>query len=302
MGMDTARSTDDTPDRTADDEYVLGHSAHELGRLSAQARLYAPFIVSFLRAAGIAAGMRVLDVGCGGGDVSMLVSRLVGRAGAVVGIDRSATAIETADRRAKDLSAQNMRFLVADASAPDAELAAEGPFDAAIGRSVLEFVPDPAGMLRTVATLVRPGGVVAFQEADWSGCRARPEVPTLNRCVSWGIEALQRAGADPYVGLKLHTIFTAAGLPPPELYLQAVAGAGPAHPLYAHIAGLMRTLLPTIDSLGAAGASEVDVETLEQRLGDEVVAAGATIVWVSLIGAASRTPAEQSGTQGGGDA
>jgi SAM-dependent methyltransferase len=283
--MDTANANDD--------EYILGHSTHELGRLSAQARLYAPFVLSFLRAAGIAAGMRVLDVGCGGGDVSALVAGLVGPTGEVIGIDRSATAIETAISRAGDLGAQNMRFIVADASTAHAELVAEGPFDATIGRSVLEFVPDPAGMLRTVATLVRPGGIIAFQEADWSGCRALPAVPTFQRCVNWGSAALQRSGADPYVGLKLSATFTDAGLLPPTLSVHAAVGAGPAHPLYAHIAGLMRTLLPTIESLGVASASEVDIETLEQRLDDEVVTAGATIVWVSLIGAASRKAAEQ---------
>lgn len=279
----------------SDDEYILGHSAHELGRLSAQARLYAPFVLAFLRAAGIAAGMRVLDVGCGGGDVAILIAGLVGSTGQVVGIDRSAAAIETATRRAESLAAQNMRFLVADASHADtaAELAAEKPFDAAIGRSVLEFVPDPPGMLRTVATLVRPGGVIAFQEADWSGCRALPEVPSFRRCVGWGSEALQRSGADPYVGLKLFSMFAAAELLPPTLSVHAVVGAGRGHPLYAHIAGLMRTLLPTIESLGVATAREVGIETLEQRLGDEVVAAGATIVWVSLIGAVSRTSTEQ---------
>src|SRR5262245_54087215 len=278
-------SVDNDSTAAHDDEYVLGHSPHELDRLSAQARLYAPLALTFFRTAGISEGMRVLDVGCGGGDVSLLIARLVGSSGQVLGIDRSAAAIETAQQRAKEVSAQNLRFLVADATSMTlgTALATERPFDAAIGRSVLEFIPDAVGVLRSIAAHVRRGGVIAFQEADWSGCRARPEVPTFNRCVSWGIEALQRAGADPYVGLKLHTIFTAAGLPPPDLYLQAVAGAGLAHPLYAHIAGLMRTLLPTIESLGAADASEVDVETLEQRLGDEVVTSDATIVWVSLI-------------------
>jgi SAM-dependent methyltransferase len=289
MSMDTMRANDDAND----DEYILGHSAHELGRLSAQARLYAPLVLSFLRAAGIEAGMRVLDVGCGGGDVSVFIAGLVGPTGQVVGIDRSATAIETASRRAADLAAQNMRFLVGDASTADTELAAEGPFDAAIGRSVLEFVPDPAGILRNVAALVRPGGMIAFQEVDWSGCRALPTVPTFSRCVTWGSEALQRSGADPYVGLKLFALFTDAGLLPPTLSVRAVVGAGSAHPLYAHIAGLIRTLMPTMEALGVATVSEVDIETLEQRLGDEVVTVGATIVWVSLIEAASRKAAEQ---------
>jgi SAM-dependent methyltransferase len=277
----------------SDDEYVLGHTAHELERLSAQARLYEPFVLSFLRAAGIEAGMRVLDVGCGGGDVSVLVADLVGSTGTVIGIDRSAAAIETATHRAQNLSAQNMRFLVADASTADAELAAEEPFDAAIGRSVLEFVPQPVDVLRRIATLVRPGGVIAFQEADWSGCRALPEVSTFNQCVNWGSEALLRSGADPYIGLKLFATFIASGLLAPEQSVHAVVGAGPAHPLYAHITRLMRTLLPTIESLAVATASEVEIETLETRLGDEVVNAGATIVWVSLIGAVSHKSAER---------
>jgi SAM-dependent methyltransferase len=270
------------------DDYILGHSTHELGRLSAQARLYAPFVLSFLRAGGIVEGMRVLDVGCGGGDVSALLAGLVGPTGEVVGIDRSATAIETATRRAGELAAQNMRFLVADASTQDAELAAMAPFDAAIGRSVLEFVPDPAAMLRTVAMLVQPGGIIAFQEADWSGCRALPAVPTFAQCVHWGSEALQRSGADPYIGLKLPATFTHAGLLSPTMSVHAAIGAGAGHPLYAHIAGLMRTLLPTIEALGVASAREVDIETLQKRLEDEVVAADATIVWVSLFGAVCR--------------
>jgi SAM-dependent methyltransferase len=277
----------------SDDEYVLGHTAHELERLSSQARLYEPFVLSFLRAAGIEAGMRVLDVGCGGGDVSVLVADLVGSTGEVIGIDRSAAAIETATHRAQNLSTQNMRFIVADASTAEAELADVGPFDAAIGRSVLEFIPQPVDVLRRIAALVRPGGVIAFQEADWSGCRALPEVSTFNQCVSWGSEALLRSGADPYIGLKLFAAFVAAGLLAPEQSVHAVVGAGPSHPLYRHITGLMRTLLPTIESLGVATASEVEIETLETRLGNEVVNAGATIVWVSLIGAVSHRPVGQ---------
>jgi 2-polyprenyl-3-methyl-5-hydroxy-6-metoxy-1,4-benzoquinol methylase len=265
----------------------LGHSPHEIERLSAQARLYAPFTYSFFRAAGVTQGMRVLEVGCGGGDVSLLIAQLVGASGEVVGVDRSVAAIETAQQRAQDLSARNLRFLVADVTAPGDALTSEGAFDAVIGRSVLEFIPDPVAVLRAVVDQARPGGVIAFQEVDWSGCRALPAAPSFDQCVRWGSEALQRSGADPYMGLKLYTAFLAAGLPAPTLSTYAAIGAGRDHPLYAHIARLMRTLLPSIETLGIATASEVDIETLEQRLGDEVVAAGAAAVWVSLVGAAA---------------
>jgi hypothetical protein len=109
----------------------------------------------------------------------------------------------------------------------------------------------------------------------------------------WIVEALQRSGADPYVGLKLFAIFTAAGLPPPALDVQASIGAGPDHAVYAAVTGLMRTLLPTMEALGVATADEVDVDTLASRISDEAVAAGATLIWMSLIGAFSRKPAEQ---------
>jgi 2-polyprenyl-3-methyl-5-hydroxy-6-metoxy-1,4-benzoquinol methylase len=284
-------STEDDTPIGDHDQYVLGHSAHEIERLSAQARLYAPFTLSFFRAAGVTEGMRVLEVGCGGGDVSLLIAQLVGANGEVVGVDQSATAIETAQQRAQDLSAHNLRFLVADVTAADSALTAAGAFDAIIGRSVLEFIPDPAAVLRAVTSYVRPGGVIAFQEVDWSGCRALPAVPTFDQCFSWGSAALQRSGADPYIGLKLYPAFLAAGLPAPTLSVHAAIGAGRGHRLYAHIAGLMRTLLPSMETFGIATASEVDIESLEQRLADEVVAADATVVWVSLIGAASRTAA-----------
>jgi ubiquinone/menaquinone biosynthesis C-methylase UbiE len=157
--------------------YVLGHSDIELERLIAQARIYEPLTRRFLLDAGLQDGMRVLDVGCGVGDVSFLAARLVGPTGEVIGIDRSTTAVETASRRAQELAAPNVSFLVGDAGAMDVEK----PFDAAIGRFVLQFSSDPPSMMREIARHVRPGGTIAFQEVDWSGCRSLPNLPT-DRC------------------------------------------------------------------------------------------------------------------------
>src|SRR5689334_21353068 len=112
-----------------DAAYVLGHSAQELERLITQSHLFEPFTEQFFHAAGITTGTRVLDFGCGGGDVSFLTARMVGPTGQVVGLDRSPAAVAAARRRAHDLDLPNTRFVVGETGA----LADEEPFDAAVG-------------------------------------------------------------------------------------------------------------------------------------------------------------------------
>jgi hypothetical protein len=77
------------------------------------------------------------------------------------------------------------------------------------------------------------------------------------------------------------------------LSVQASIGAGPDHPVYAAIAGSMQTLLPSMVALGVATAEEVEVDSLASRLSAEAVATGATVIWMSVIGAASHAPTEQ---------
>ena len=65
--------------------YALGHSDRELKRLSRQAEVFEPFTRQLFQQARITRGMRVLDVGCGSGDVALLASELVGPSGKVIG-------------------------------------------------------------------------------------------------------------------------------------------------------------------------------------------------------------------------
>ena len=78
-------------------EYVLGTSQEELERLIWQDRMILrPITEKLLHRAGVSTGMRVLDLGCGTGGVSMLAASLVGPRGSVVGIDQSPEAIALA--------------------------------------------------------------------------------------------------------------------------------------------------------------------------------------------------------------
>jgi ubiquinone/menaquinone biosynthesis C-methylase UbiE len=114
---------------------------------------------TLLRRVGIQRGMRHLDLGCGTGETFLLLAKLVGPSGLVVGIDPSAQAIDLAERRAT-IGGQCYwtRFVAADL---DTFVLAE-PFDALIVRLELFYRREPlAGFLR-FSSLVRAGGVVVL--------------------------------------------------------------------------------------------------------------------------------------------
>jgi protein-L-isoaspartate O-methyltransferase len=81
-----------------DDGYVMGRTEAERARLSQQDRIFAPHSENLFRQAGIAEGMRVVDVGCGVGDTTALLARIVGPAGSVIGVDQDAASLEAAER------------------------------------------------------------------------------------------------------------------------------------------------------------------------------------------------------------
>src|SRR5690606_4206862 len=88
--------------RASADGYALGYSEHEFRRLEMQSRIIGDLTEDVLQRAGIRKGMRVLDLGCGVGDVSLLAAWLVGPSGFVLGVDRSADALAAARRRARE--------------------------------------------------------------------------------------------------------------------------------------------------------------------------------------------------------
>jgi SAM-dependent methyltransferase len=193
--------------------YILGHSDRELARLHRQAQLINPITRQFLIEAGIVPGMRVLDIGSGAGDVAFLAADLVGPAGQVLGVDRSAIALALARARAEALSSRNVAFHESDLTA----MVFDEPFDAAIGRYVLCFQPEPILVLRRIAALVRPGGIILFHEPDREQMRSYPPVPTYDRLCRWLGETYRRSDVDVSIGVKLYSIFLAAGLVPPTM-------------------------------------------------------------------------------------
>lgn len=114
-----------------------------------------------LRATGLERGMRVLDLGCGFGDTSLLIAKIVGASGLVVGVDPSAEAIGVAEKRATAAcQCYWTRFLVADLDT----FALDEVFDVVVARFISLDSSEPAAALRRLSTFVHPGGVIAFHE------------------------------------------------------------------------------------------------------------------------------------------
>jgi SAM-dependent methyltransferase len=263
--------------------YALGHSEEELDRLKTQAQLIDPITRRFFREAGIEPGMRVLDVGCGAGDTSVLFLEMVGADGEVIGVDRAPAAIAAA--RAKGKGRANLRFLEGD----PAGMTFEQPFDAVVGRYVLMFQNHLATMLQKVASHLRPGGLIAFHELDYEGISSFPPLPTFDQLWRWNAETTQLYGADPRMGAKLLAAFVTAGLPTPTVRVEALSGKGAGSADLLLLArNLTRSLLPEMERRGVATRAEVRLDTLLERMQSEAVAMDSIVVGHSVQSSSSR--------------
>jgi ubiquinone/menaquinone biosynthesis C-methylase UbiE len=255
--------------------YVLGHADFEIERLQVQAGIIADVSRRLIRECGIAPGMRVLDIGCGVGDMSLLLAEAVGDTGSVVAFDREPVAINVAKARALAAGHRQIEFVIAsDEAFPD-----RPAFDAVIGRYVLHHQSDPVAMIRRAAAAVRHGGIVAFHEpAGHIGGQTLPIVDLyveLERSLN---SVFCTALTHRDVGGRLIACFEEAGLPTPRLIWESIAG-GHNSPLWRLLVMTYRSVLPQIAaSQGLAPADVGDPATLAHRLVAEARAVRAQIV------------------------
>lgn len=233
--------------------------------------------------AGIGKGMRILDVGCGSGDVSFLLCDLVGKTGQIIGVDHDAGAIAVARQRIAAHGHPALRFLQCDLLELQDSL---GAFDAIVGRRVLMYQKDAVATIRALSKCLRPGGIVVFQEHDTTMVPASLEsFPLHQRAQAWIREMIAREGADLHMGFKLHGILAEAGLTVESVRAECLVQT-PDTPY--GLGKIVRVCLSRITGLGVASAEEIEIETLQQRLDQERSASSGIYIGDMMFGSWAR--------------
>lgn len=195
-----------------------------VARLESRARdaVFASLFEKYAARLALPANARVLEVGCGTGATLRMLARRPGFSGLACGVDQSGHFIAAANRfaQAENLGARVV-FQAGDAHKLDF---AEASFDVVIAHTLISHVTDPAGVLREMARVVRPGGTVAIFDGDYASLTYAYPDPAFGRRMD---EALATATFNnPLIMRDLPRLLRAHGLVLAEAWGDAVAEIG----------------------------------------------------------------------------
>jgi SAM-dependent methyltransferase len=184
--------------------YIIRGGLSGRERLRLLSGVLRPTTRTLLDRVGVPDGARCLDVGCGGGDVSL---ELAARGGRVVGIDvdeeklaiareEAATTGSVVTYRRADITSENVG----------------SDFDLVYCRFLLTHLTDPAGAVRRLRGALRPGGAVVVEDIDYSGCVSYPESAAYRRYCEIYVATAQLRGCDPNIGPRLPALLRGAGV------------------------------------------------------------------------------------------
>jgi SAM-dependent methyltransferase len=163
--------------------------------------------MSLLERLGPRDGLACLDVGCGGGDVTLELARRVAPHGTVVGVDIDETKLEIARHEAQQQGLLNVVFQLSDVR----EMSGAAGFDIVYSRFLLTHLSDPASVIRAFYAQLRPGGMVAVEDIDFSGHFTYPESRAFGRYHELYCATVLRRGGDPNIGPRLPLLLKDSG-------------------------------------------------------------------------------------------
>jgi SAM-dependent methyltransferase len=189
------------------DQYAITGGVDGRERLRLLARVMRPSTEALFDRLGLRDGLQCLDVGCGGGDVTLQLARRVAPSGKVVGTDIDPVTLELARREAAEHGVTNVEFRQADIR----NVSGPAEHDLVYTRFVLTHLSDPAAAVQSFHSRLRPGGIVAVEDVDFRGHFTYPESNALDRYLDLYCAVVTRRGGDPNIGARLPSLLQSCG-------------------------------------------------------------------------------------------
>jgi len=197
------------------EHYILATGGKDVKRLRLLHEVYGPGTEAlFYRVGLLRGGMRVVEIGCGSGNIACWVAERIAPTGSVVAIDVSPDQVEQARLQAQRRELRNIEFQVADAYAPRLP---ESSFDLVYCRLVLSHLTRPAAALAAMRSLARPGGLVVCEEIDLGCWLCDPPAEAMTSFFALNAALGERRSENFYLGASLHRLFREAGFARPEV-------------------------------------------------------------------------------------
>ena len=191
---------------TTSDRYLIRGGIEGRERLRILSRVMWPTTLAFLKSIPLADDARCLDVGCGGGDVTVALSQMVPN-GYVTGIDFDASKIAICQEEARALGLKNVDFRTDDVTASPQS---DELFDFIYVRFVLTHLRQPDLTLKRLHDQLRPGGILAVEDIDFDGHVCFPPSADFDRYVELYAKSARSRGCDPCIGPRLPSLLIAA--------------------------------------------------------------------------------------------
>jgi 2-polyprenyl-3-methyl-5-hydroxy-6-metoxy-1,4-benzoquinol methylase len=251
------------------ERYVIRGGQQGYQRLQLLARERWPTTAALFARAGLAPGMRCIDLGCGGGAVTLEMASLVAPGGSAVGVDMDGIKLDLARQTAETRGLGNVEFRQLNLSDWDEPRG----YDAVYCRFVLQHLSQPVSLLRRMWAGVRPGGVLIAEDADFDGWCCHPANEGFDFFLRSYREVIRRRGGDHAAGRKLYSYFLAAGVPGPQIAV--------VQPVYLHGEGktlAWSTLEATAGAILSEGLATQDEVTAQLASLAEFAADGGTLI------------------------
>jgi ubiquinone/menaquinone biosynthesis C-methylase UbiE len=195
---------------TSKSNYVLGFDEAEYVRLEMQAKTLEPFTREALNAAGVGAGWRCLDVACGTGAVTRVLSEMVGASGSVHAVDIDVRHVDATVEKLRANGPNIFSTEQFDATGPGAPRGA--PFKLVFARLLICHMTDPVLTLRNMWNWVAPGGVLLIQDYDMGVIKVTPPNPLVEEGFEIIQQCFEKAGKDYRAGASMPHYFQRADI------------------------------------------------------------------------------------------